>query len=63
MLGKAYGMTLVVIVDEYSVFIYKASLSQEDWQDNKKELSLKLEVRYDPSTYCGCLQRLLAKQV
>ena len=33
LLGKAYGMTLVVIVDDYSVFISKTSLSWEDWWD------------------------------
>ena len=35
MLGKAYGMTLVVIVDGYSAFISKASLSREDWRDKR----------------------------
>ena len=30
LLGKAYGMTLVVIVDDYSTFISKESLSWED---------------------------------
>ena len=29
-LGKAYGMTVVVIVVDYSVFISKANLSRED---------------------------------
>ena len=33
MLGKAYGMSLVVIVDDYSMFISKVTLGWEEWQD------------------------------
>ena len=57
-------MTLIVIVDDYSAFISKASLSQEDWGDNRivaqfktRGMSVTLVL-----TYCGHLQHLLAKQ-
>ena len=43
MLGKAYGMTLVVIVNDYSVFIGKANLSREDWRD--KQIATQFKTR------------------
>ena len=32
LLGKPYGMTLVVIVDDYSTFVNNANLGWEDWR-------------------------------
>ena len=64
MLGIAYGMTLqlVVIVDNYSPFVSKeASLSREDRQDKQLVAQFKLEVQYDPSTYCGCAYSVISK--
>ena len=60
LLGKAYGMTLqlLVIVDNYSTFVRQRKLRPGGLTRKFKRLAaqFKLEVQYDPSTYCGCLQ-------
>ena len=56
-------MSLIVIVGDYNTFISKASLRRIDEINILVAAQFKtIGIWYNPSTYCGCLQRLLAKQ-
>ena len=58
MLEKAYCMTLVVIVGAYSAFVNKASIRRIDEANIVAQFENGMTLVF---SYCGCLQRLLAK--